>query len=95
VSAAIYYLTKGSGPLHLVLTDMRMPTVSGRCILSAMRGSLKHVPVIVMTAFATPTLREECTALGASAFLEKPFDIRKLSEVISSVIEPKPTVEPD
>ena len=90
VSAAVYCLTRSAGPLHLVITDMRMPTVSGKLILSAIRGSARNVPAIVMTAFATPALREECTALGAAGFIEKPFDVAALTSLIQRVMKDEP-----
>lgn len=85
VSEAIRLLTAGYGPVDLVLTDLRMPAASGRLILSAMRGSAPGVPVIVMTAYASETTREECSRLGAVAFLEKPFDIPELTRLIQEV----------
>lgn len=87
VGAAVYCLTHRAGPLHLVITDMRMPTVSGKLILSAIRGSARNIPAIVMTAFATPALREECTALGAAGFIEKPFDVAALTALIERVMQ--------
>ena len=84
---AIHLLADGAGPLHLVLTDMKMPIISGKYVLSAMRGSTKHVPVIVMTAYATPLLRTECTLLGAKAVIEKPFGITAMVKVIKGVMD--------
>lgn len=87
VSSAVACLTRGTGPLHLVLTDMRMPLVSGKLVLSAVRGSMRGVPVIVMSAFATPAMRDECSALGAAAFIEKPFDVSLLTSLLRRVLD--------
>ena len=84
---AIHLLADGAGPLHLVLTDMKMPMVSGKFVLSAMRGSTRHVPVIVMTAYSTPLMRTECTLLGAKALIEKPFGIAEMVTLIKSVMD--------
>lgn len=72
VSGAIRYLSLNYGRIDLVLTDLRLPGASGKCILCAVKGSLVDVPVIVMTAFASEELREACAVRGAFAFLEKP-----------------------
>lgn len=91
VSAAVFCLTRSTGPLDLVITDLRLPVASGRLILSAMRTSARQVPAIVMTAYATPALRDECLALGADAFIEKPFDATGLLAVIHSVLHARAT----
>lgn len=73
-SEAVQHLSLNYGTIDLVLTDIRMPGTSGKSILSAVKGSSPNVPVIIMTAFATDTLRDLCTTCGAYAFLDKPVD---------------------
>jgi DNA-binding NtrC family response regulator len=77
-SEAIRLLSLNFGQIDLVLTDMRMPGSSGMTILSAVKGSSPEVPVIIMTAFATDGMREDCATGGAFAFLEKPVDVATL-----------------
>lgn len=73
----------------LVITDMRMPMVSGKGILEAVRMVLPSVPVIIITAFGSPELKEECLKRGASAFLEKPLDTTQLLAAIEKVFAPQ------
>ena len=77
-SEAVRFLSLNFGHIDLVLTDMRMPGTSGMSILSAVKGSSPEVPVIIMTAFATNGMREDCATAGAFAFLEKPVDVATL-----------------
>ena len=86
VSDAVGFLSLNYGRIDLVLTDMQMPTVSGKCILSAMKGFDPGVPVIVMTAFATDELRGACAGQGAFAFLEKPVDTATLLGVMNRAL---------
>lgn len=77
-SDAVRFLSLNFGHIDLVLTDMRMPGTSGMTILSAVKGSNPDVPVIVMTAFSTDGMRDQCAGGGAFAFLEKPVDVATL-----------------
>ena len=86
---AIRFLSLNFGHIDLVLTDMRMPGTSGMSILSAVKGSTPDVPVIIMTAFATDRMREDCVQGGAFAFLEKPVDVNTLLGTIHQALAPE------
>ncbi|MDB6140448.1 MAG: response regulator [Verrucomicrobiaceae bacterium] len=85
-SEAVRYLSLHFGHIDLVLTDMRMPGTSGMAILSAVKSSDPEVPVIIMTAFATHGMREDCSAGGAFAFLEKPVDVATLLGTVNKAL---------
>ena len=57
-----------------ILTDIRMPGIDGIELLRRVRESKKTLPVIVMTAHGEVPLAVEAMKLGASDFIEKPFD---------------------
>lgn len=60
-------------PIDLVLTDLRMPGVSGLELLRAVRKENADVPVVVLTAYGTVTDAVEVMKLGALDFLSKPI----------------------
>lgn len=62
--------------VDLVILDLILPDVDGRSLLAQLRQSPETaaVPVVVVTARAGPETRRDCYALGADAFVEKPFD---------------------
>jgi len=72
---------EGGGRPSLVLLDMVMPVMSGAELLAKMRATpaLAAVPVVLMTAAAR---REPESALGAQAFLAKPFDLGNLLRTV-------------
>jgi len=79
-------LAEKQGSVDLIITDIRMPVMDGRSILGAVKAALPEVPVIVITAFATPEARTECEAAGAADFLEKPLDTPQLLAAIERAL---------
>jgi DNA-binding NtrC family response regulator len=63
-----------TGRFDLVLTDLKMPNLSGVDLLRELRAGGCDVPVIVMTAFGTVDTAVEAIKLGAFDYMQKPFD---------------------
>src|SRR5215510_6892762 len=57
-----------------IITDVRMPEISGVELLKRVRELKIMVPVIVITGHGDVPLAVEAMKLGACDFLEKPFD---------------------
>ncbi len=72
----------------LIILDLVLPDADGRNLLGSWRSApaTATVPVIVLTVTATPEIRNQCLALGASEFLEKPFDVRVLIETVARLL---------
>lgn len=75
---ALLYNKHRAEPVDLIVTDVRMPGPSGLEILRWLREAQWALPVLLMTAFAGPELRDEALSLGAVAVLNKPFDVRDM-----------------
>jgi len=71
--------------IDLVITDLRMPFVSGLTAVFAIHKILPELPIIVLTAFGSPDVKAECLRQGAAAFLEKPLDTPQLLDVVERV----------
>ena len=60
-------------PVHVVLTDLRMPGMTGEDLLKAVKTLAPEVEVIVMTAYGTIANAVEAMRHGAYDFVSKPL----------------------
>src|SRR5580765_8874781 len=79
----------------LILTDIRMPEVSGFEILAAARMHAPGTPVIAMSGSAEIPDAVRAMHAGARDFLIKPFEVRTLEEAVAAVLKPAPANEPE
>ena len=71
----------------LVMLDWMMPGMDGPTLFKRMQENpqTKHLPVVFMTAKATPTELEELRALGALGAISKPFSPKDLPEQLRTL----------
>jgi two-component system response regulator FixJ len=86
-SATAFLTTLGEGTEGCVVTDVRMPEMSGIELLNELRGKGSALPVIVITGHGDVPLAIEAMKSGAKDFLEKPFDDERLLGVVRSALE--------
>ncbi len=66
----------------LVITDMKMPGMSGMELLSVLKEKDLHLPVIMMTAYGTVEKAVEAMKKGAYDYIIKPFDNETLKKTV-------------
>jgi len=71
----------------LILTDLRLPGMSGLEMLALIQKQNTHAPVIVMTAFGSIETAVEAMKAGAIDFLPKPFSLDHLMTVVNKALE--------
>jgi CheY-like chemotaxis protein len=72
----------------VIISDIRMPGVTGMEVLAGLRGARWPTAIVLMTAYADREMREEARRLGVDAFFEKPFDI---DDLVTAVVNITPT----
>ncbi len=73
--------------LRCIITDVRMPGLSGIDLLKRLKEMKISVPVIVITGHGDVALAVEAMKIGASDFLEKPFDDEVLLASVKSALK--------
>lgn len=70
-----------------VVSDIQMPGMDGFQLLSWMRENRLQSRIIMMTAFGSPSARQEAFRNGAVAILEKPFDLAALKNELRKALD--------
>jgi two-component system response regulator FixJ len=68
-----------------VISDIKLPAMSGIELLSQLRARAARPPVIIITAHDAPGMRDDAMRRGAAAYLAKPFAGTALLAAIESV----------
>lgn len=76
----------------IIITDYRLPGMDGLEFLKKAQGCNNRVKKILLTAYMTEPVISEAFRLGVHEFIEKPFSMEDLEEVLSRVLEKKITV---
>lgn len=70
----------------LVLTDLRMPDISGMDITRAVQAKSNDTLIIILTGYATLDSAIESVHLHVYSYLNKPFDLRQLGRVVDRAL---------
>ncbi|HWP66856.1 MAG TPA: sigma-54 dependent transcriptional regulator [Candidatus Limnocylindria bacterium] len=70
----------------LVLTDLRLPGMSGLDLLRALREADAGIPVIVLTAYGTVQSAVDAMKLGAFDYVMKPFDVEAVEQMVRNAL---------
>ena len=84
--AAILALMRGGDTTDVVLLDLVLPDYRDLSLLAVLRRLAPTVPIIMMTAFATPQLVERARKMGAFAVVNKPFEMNALAPLINQAL---------
>jgi signal transduction histidine kinase/CheY-like chemotaxis protein len=75
----------------LILLDLHLPDIHGDEVLRRLRQDprTRSIPVVMVSADATPGQIERLLEAGASDYLTKPLDVRKLLELLDRTLKPR------
>ncbi|TFI60007.1 response regulator [Sphingomonas parva] len=73
----------------LVVMDIQMPHISGLELIEQMKGddSLKHIPIMAVTAYAAKGDEERIRDAGAEGYVSKPISVMKFVAAVAALLE--------
>ena len=83
---AIAAVTNANPGYDLVLMDCQMPEIDGFTATRALREQGYTVPIIALTANATPRIRVRCLEAGMTGFASKPVTLKELRGLLMTNI---------
>jgi DNA-binding NtrC family response regulator len=72
---------------NLVITDLRLPGLSGLELVRQLHAAQPRLPIILTTAYGTTETAIEATKFGAYDYLLKPFDMPRLIELVGKAAD--------
>jgi len=73
-------------PFDVVISDITMPGITGIELLKRIKRERPQTHVVIITAYGSDEKKEEAMTHGAFRYLEKPFEIKALKEMISEAL---------
>ena len=83
---AMTHIEREREMIDLVITDVRMPSITGDELLTVLRTRRAETPVIVITAFGSVEQAVEMVKVGAFQYLTKPFKNSELLHVVAEAL---------
>lgn len=73
----------------LVLTDINMPDINGLELINFVKGNPRynHIPLIIVTTERSEEDKKRGMALGATAYVTKPFKAPELQGIIRKILD--------
>ncbi len=75
-----------AAPFDLVLTDFKLPGLSGLELIQQLHAAKPKLPIILMTAHGSTDTAIEATKLGACEYLTKPFEADELIDLVTACV---------
>ena len=84
---AILAARESRRPIDLLITDIRLPGLSGLQLIDELNYLKIKIPVLVITAYGNRSLFLELMRTGCADYLDKPFDYKELVKRVDSLVE--------
>jgi two-component system, cell cycle sensor histidine kinase and response regulator CckA len=91
---AIRIASQQDGPIHLLLTDVVMPGISGRQLAESLAASRSEMKVLYMSGYTADLIADHGVLEATTMLLEKPFTQEALLRKVRKVIDGEHLVRP-
>ena len=93
-NATIALALLGRRHFDLIVSDIRMPGLSGLALLEHVRQNDSFIPVVMITAYASPEDAVLAMKNGAHDYVTKPFKVEEILRVIRAALGSRPATAP-
>jgi DNA-binding NtrC family response regulator len=90
---ALEIVRKHARPIHLLLTDVVMPQMSGRELAESMASVRPGIRVLYMSGYTDGAIAHHGVLDAGIAYLEKPFTAEALARKVREVLDARPSRE--
>jgi two-component system, cell cycle sensor histidine kinase and response regulator CckA len=87
-NAALALAAHHPDPIHLLITDVVMPGLSGHELVAQLLPARPGIKVLYLSGYAQDAFSSPLAAEGQKAFLQKPFTLQSLSRKVREVLGP-------
>ena len=84
--SALLVVQEGT-PIDLVITDLRMPGMSGAELTTILRKTLPSVPIIMLTGYGSVETYLKSMSSGVFEYVNKPVQARELRRIVKTALE--------
>lgn len=80
--------------IDLIFMDLQMPVMDGietTQRIKALESEKRNVPIVALTANASPNVRKQVLEMGMKGYITKPFNPDELMGIVQKLIDQKPT----
>jgi two-component system response regulator AtoC len=81
--------TLKKSPCDLVITDLKMPKMSGIDLLTTIKQSFPQIPVVVITGFGVNPQNSQLITDQADGYLNKPFKVEEIEKLLKKILYPE------
>lgn len=86
-TAALALFEHDPNRFDIVITDLTMPHMTGRQLVTHMRALRQDLPVILMTGFSDPALIEALASIGVTTVITKPVRPAHIARIVRELLD--------
>jgi len=90
---AVTWFRKHANEVDLVMLDLTMPDMDGLETIHELRRLKPDVPVLLSSGYSEQEVHKRCAGVELSGFIQKPYELDKLREVLRDALQPR--MKPD
>jgi len=76
-----------TGPIHILVTDVVMPRLSGRELVTRITAARPELKILYISGYTDDSIFRHGVLEGGVAFLQKPFNLKDLTQKIRQVLD--------